>query len=154
MRGGSTPLISNCVAILNTRFPFNNDRSVIRETLNKEGCGLNDLKSHFNSVRLYTFGFSIRDLLDAGFTIYKLIRDGLDNSIADEFSLMTDDDQNKVSEMNTYIETKIKEQMTDDAQKNIFYTKNAIPKSHHLKYKASFLKDKPDFKPDFLKDNV
>jgi len=98
LRGGSTPLISNCVAILNTRFPFNNDRSVIRETLNKEGCGLNDLKSHFNSVRLYTFGFSIRDLLDAGFSINKLLQAGLENEIYTEFNSMNDDDKHKVVE--------------------------------------------------------
>jgi hypothetical protein len=47
-----------------------NNCSVIRKTLNEKGCGLDDLKSHFNSVRLYLFGFSIRELLNVGFKIW------------------------------------------------------------------------------------
>ena len=144
LRGGSIPSILHCVDLLKTRFPFENKRADIRKRLDDDKCGLKDLKSHFNSVRLYTFGFSIRDLLDAGFSIYKLLNDGLDAEIYTEFNSMDDDDKHKVVEMNTYIETKIKEDsQPKDGQPNIVYTKNAIPKyKRKLTYKASFLEDK------------
>lgn len=98
MRGGSAPILE-CVELLNSRFPLmkENNRSVIRKTLNEKGCGLDDLKSHFNSFSLYLFGFSIRELLDAGFKIYDLLKSGLEKEIytPEEWNIL-----NKIEQQN------------------------------------------------------
>jgi hypothetical protein len=100
MRGGTAEFPDHCPKelITNPRFMVKDERATKRAELDKHNCRLADLKGHLGLFKLHWFGFTIKELLDAGFSIYKLLKVGLDDEIYTEFNSMNDDDKHKVVE--------------------------------------------------------
>jgi hypothetical protein len=105
MRGGSSSSIQDCnvetftklLELLNTEFSWKNDRLDVRKAVNQTGCALADLKKEYMPWKLYSFGFSIRELIDSGFSIDKLLNAGLDEDDDED----NDDKQFKIKEYDT-----------------------------------------------------
>jgi hypothetical protein len=108
-------------------------RDEIRRILNEKSyvkCDLNLLKKKYSCDKLYNFGFSIRELLDNGFTLAEMFP-VLQNEIfnVSEFKLLTESEKSQLLELdNAQVERQREIENFCDSLKNIYEFKYLLKK--------------------------
>ena len=149
MRGGSSSSIQDCnveifktlVELLKTEFGWKNDRLDVRKAVNETGCTLAALKEEFIPSKLYQFGFSIRELIDTGYSIDELVQAGLDDKIftglngkfkSTEYNTLTVNEKEYADMLQEKLKQKEDERAAEPKRKKLEEERAAEPKRKKL----------------------